>query len=72
MLMGEMVAVGDGGEGGKIPIRKGYLNIPTPTFRVILCGITNKGYIRPHIGSKVWGTKCKLINHNNFPLVREA
>jgi hypothetical protein len=61
-----------GGEGEMVPSSEDSLNIPAPTLQVRLVGITKKGYIRAHIGSKVWSTQCKLINCHYFPLMREA
>jgi hypothetical protein len=45
--MGEMIVVGYGGERRNIPIRKGYLNIPTTTFRVEYVVSPTKGTLDP-------------------------
>jgi hypothetical protein len=56
---------------GKYSHQQRIFEHPHIDIHIILHGITDKGYIRPCVGSKVW-VKYKLINHNDFTLMREA
>jgi hypothetical protein len=47
MLIGDTLAVGDGGGRGNIPINEGSLNIPTPTLKKVCVVSLTKGTFDP-------------------------